>query len=329
MLEILFDAPDRRHRLWERLARLRQSLARHSLRRARRDIRSHYDLGNDFYALWLDRQMSYTCAYFPSPQTSLEEAQLAKFDHICRKLRLRRGERVVEAGCGWGSLALYMARHYGVSVTAFNISREQIQHARERARREGLGEQVEFQADDYRNIRGRYDAFVSVGMLEHVGRSHYRELGDVIDGCLTSSGRGLLHSIGRSRPRAMNPWIERRIFPGSYIPSLREMLLVLEPWNLSMLDVEDLRPHYAKTLEHWLERFEKHAGAIEDRFDASFVRSWRLYLASSIAAFRCGSVQLFQVLFARPDYPAAWTRSHLYQAAPAGERRDAWTAATS
>jgi cyclopropane-fatty-acyl-phospholipid synthase len=271
--------------------------------------------------------MSYTCAYFPTPETTLEEAQLAKYDHVCRKLRLRPGERVVEAGCGWGTFALYMARHYGVSVTAYNISRAQIEWARERARREGLHDRVEFKAEDYRKIRGRYDAFVSVGMLEHVGRAHYQELGKVIAGCLTSRGRGLLHSIGRSRPRAMNPWIERRIFPGAYIPSLREMLLVLEPWGLCMLDVEDLRPHYARTLENWLERFEKHAGAIALRFDASFVRAWRLYLASSIAAFRCGSVQLFQVLFARPDYPAAWTREHLYS--PPEQAGDTWIAATS
>jgi cyclopropane-fatty-acyl-phospholipid synthase len=329
VLEILFDAPDRHNRLRERLVRWRHNVTPRSLRRARRDIRSHYDLGNDFYALWLDRQMSYTCAYFPSREASLEEAQLAKFDHVCRKLRLRPGERVVEAGCGWGSLALHMARQYGVSVTAFNISREQILYARERALREGLGGQVDFIADDYRNIRGKYDAFVSVGMLEHVGRTHYKQLGDVIDGCLTQNGRGVLHSIGRSHPRAMNAWIERRIFPGAYIPSLREMLLVLEPWNLCMLDVEDLRPHYAKTLEHWLERFEKHADAIQERFDARFVRAWRLYLASSIAAFRRGSVQLFQVVFARPDYRAAWTRAHLYPARHPSQRRNAWTAATS
>jgi cyclopropane-fatty-acyl-phospholipid synthase len=331
VLELLFEAPDCRSRLWDDFVRWRQNLlSRHSLRRARRDIRSHYDLGNDFYALWLDRQMSYTCAYFPTAQATLEEAQLAKFDHICRKLQLRPGERVVEAGCGWGSLALYMARHYGVSVTAYNISREQIQHARERARREGLAEQVEFKADDYRKIRGRYDAFVSVGMLEHVGRSQYRELGSLIAGCLSSRGRGLLHSIGRSRPRAMNAWIERRIFPGAYIPSLREMLLVLEPHGLCMLDVEDLRPHYARTLEHWLHRFEKYAAAIERRFDAAFVRTWRLYLASSIAAFHCGSVQLFQILFSRPGYEAAWTRAHLYTAPPPGDGgKQPWTAATS
>jgi cyclopropane-fatty-acyl-phospholipid synthase len=328
VLDLLFAAPDNSSRLWDFLLRWRQRLARHSLRRARRDVRSHYDLGNDFYALWLDRQMAYTCAYFPTPAATLEEAQIAKFDHVCRKLRLRPGERVVEAGCGWGSLALHMARHYGVSVTAYNISREQIQYARARAEREGLADRVEFKAEDYRKMRGRYDAFVSVGMLEHVGRSHYHELGRVIAGCLTSRGRGLLHSIGRSRPRAMNPWIERRIFPGAYIPSLREMLLVLEPCGLSMLDVEDLRPHYARTLEHWLERFEKRADEIERRFDASFVRAWRLYLASSIAAFRCGSVQLFQVVFARRDYPAAWTRDHLYAPRASEQAEEPWIAAT-
>jgi cyclopropane-fatty-acyl-phospholipid synthase len=131
----------------------------------------------------------------------------------------------------------------------------------------------------------------------------------VIDACLTSTGRGLLHSIGRSRPRPMNAWMQKRIFPGAYIPSLREMLLVIEPWSLLPLDVEDLRWHYVKTLEHWLERFEKHADLVARRFDAGFVRAWRLYLASSIAAFGCGSVQLFQLLFARPGYRSAWTRA--------------------
>ena len=312
VLDILFHAPEGRPGLGADLARFRQGFARNSLRRARHNIESHYDLGNDFYALWLDPELVYTCAYFPTQDASLEAAQLAKFEHVCRKLRLRRGERVVEAGCGWGSLALHMARHHGVTVTAFNVSREQIRWARERAHREGLAGQVEFVADDYRNIRGKYDAFVSVGMLEHVGRAHYGALGDVIDACLTSTGRGLLHSIGRSRPRPMNAWIAKRIFPGAYIPSLREMLRVIEPWALCPLDVEDLRWHYVKTLGHWLERFEKHAELVAHRFDASFVRAWRLYLASSIAAFECGSVQLFQLLFARPGFPGAWTRAEWY-----------------
>ena len=150
---------------------------RNSLSGARRNIHHHYDIGNDFYKLWLDERMLYTCAYFPSPSTSLEDAQLAKLDHVCRKLCLRPGEKVVEAGCGWGALALHMAKHYGVTVTAYNISKEQIAFARQRAHAEGLDGQVEFIEDDYRNVRGEFDAFVSVGMLEHVGTDHYQALG--------------------------------------------------------------------------------------------------------------------------------------------------------
>jgi cyclopropane-fatty-acyl-phospholipid synthase len=282
--------------------------------RSRRNIYSHYDLGNDFYRLWLDERLLYTCAYFPSPEVGLEEAQLAKMDHVCRKLALRPGEKVIEAGCGWGSLALHMAEHYGVRVRAFNISREQIAYAREEARRRGLEKQVEFVEDDYRGARDTYDAFVSVGMLEHVGRRHYGLLSRVIDRCLAPHGRGLVHSIGRARAQAMSPWIERTIFPGAYIPALREMMAVFEPRNFAVLDVENLRLHYARTLEHWLERFEKVADQVEARFDAAFVRTWRLYLAGSIAAFRSGSTQLYQIVFSRAGNDAIpWTRAGVYE----------------
>src|SRR5262249_41376116 len=155
------------------------------------------DLGNDFYRLWLDREMVYTCAYFPTPDATLEQAQIAKMDLVCRKLHLEAGDRVIEAGCGWGALALFMARHYGVSVRAFNISSDQIAYARIRARDEGLADRVEFIEDDYRNVRGECDAFVSVGMLEHVGLRDFPTLGGVIDRSLTENGRGLLHFIGR------------------------------------------------------------------------------------------------------------------------------------
>ena len=201
--------------------------------------------------------MVYTCAYFPNQDTSLEEAQEAKFDLVCRKLWLRPGETVVEAGCGWGTLAMYMAEHYGVKVKAFNISHEQIRVAREMAKQKGLSSMVEFVEDDYRNITGRYDAFVSVGMLEHVGREHYPELGQVIQRTIGDQGRGLLHFIGRCRALPFSVWIRKRIFPGAYAPSLRESMEVLEPQRFYVLDVEDLRPHYARTIEHWLGRFEQ------------------------------------------------------------------------
>ena len=269
-----------------------------SLKRSRHNISHHYDLGNDFYQLWLDEQMVYTCAYFPTPDATLEEAQAAKMDHVCRKVWLRPGETVVEAGCGWGSLARHMARHYGVQVQAFNISREQVRYARERAKAEGLEGRVEYVEDDYRNIAGRCDAFVSVGMLEHVGVDHYRELGGVIRRCLKPDGRGLVHSIGRNFPEPTSPWLEKRIFPGSYMPSLRELTGVFEPCGFSVLDVENLRLHYAKTLDHWLRRFEASADAIERCSTQRLVRAYRLYLAASMASFTAGGMQLFQVAFA-------------------------------
>jgi cyclopropane-fatty-acyl-phospholipid synthase len=284
-----------------------------SLRGSRDNIHHHYDIGNEFYKLWLDEQLVYTCAYFPTPAASLEEAQIAKMDHVCRKVQLKPGERVIEAGCGWGALGLHMARHYGVRVRAFNISHEQIVYARERARAAGLETQVEYIEDDYRNISGECDAFVSVGMLEHVGLEHYQQLGRIIHRCLKPGGLGLVHSIGKCRQSPMNPWMETRIFPGSYLPALREMMNVFEPCGFSVLDVENLRLHYAKTLEHWLERFEKAAERVEAMFDEQFVRTWRLYLAGSLAGFTTGSIQLFQVVFAHAANNAIpWTRAHVY-----------------
>lgn len=279
-------------------------------RAAKENVHRHYDLGNDFYRLWLDREMVYTCAYFPTPAATLEEAQTAKMDLVCRKLQLRPGERVVEAGCGWGSLALFMAKRYGVTVRAFNISAEQIAYARDRATEDRLTDRVEFIEDDYRNVRGVYDVFVSVGMLEHVGKSDYPTLGRVIGRSLLQDGRGLLHFIGRNQSAPLNPWIRKRIFPGAYAPTLGEVFEhVLEPQAFSVLDVENLRLHYAKTLEHWRQRFHDAAGQVATMFDETFVRAWQLYLAGSQASFTTGSLQLFQVLFARDNNNRLpWTR---------------------
>ncbi len=280
---------------------------------SRENIHHHYDIGNDFYSLWLGSTMAYTCAYYPTEEAKLDEAQVAKFDHVCRKLRLRAGETVVEAGFGWGGLGMHMARHYGVKVRAFNISREQVAYAREKAKREGLDSRVEFIQDDYRNITGRYDAFVSVGMLEHVGVENYPELGRVASNSLSSNGRGLIHSIGRNRPAPLHPWITRRIFPGAYPPSLGEMMQIFEPWQLSVLDVENIRLHYAKTLHHWLGLYEKNVDRVRHMFDDKFVRMWRLYLAGSIAGFTTGTLQLFQVVFApRDNNNIPLTRAHLH-----------------
>ena len=299
-------------RLSKQAAYKQNQPATNSVSGSRHNIHHHYDIDSRFYKLWLDQKMVYTCAYFPVPTASLEEAQVAKMDLVCRKLRLKAGQKVVEAGCGWGALARYMAQHYGVRVRAFNISSEQIAYAREQAEAEGLTGQVEYIEDDYRNITGKCDAFASVGMLEHVGPDNYRELGKVIDRCLTVQGLGLIHTIGQNVSEPMCPWLLKRIFPGGYPPTLREMMEIFEPWGFTVLDVENLRLHYAKTLEHWLERFECNVELVKEMFDDSFVRTWRLYLCGSIANFSVGDLQLFQVVFSRDSNNLVpWTRSHL------------------
>ena len=287
-----------------------------TLRGSRENIHHHYNIGNPFYELWLDREaMQYTCAYFPNPAMTIEQAQAAKLHHVARKLQLKPGQTVVEAGCGWGGLARFFAKHYGVKVKAYNISHQQVIYAQDKAKQQGLSDLVEYVEDDYRNITGTYDVFVSVGMLEHVGTPQYEVMGDVVRRSLRNNGFGLIHSIGRNRPGLMNAWIEKRIFPGAYPPSLKEMMDIFEPNGLSVLDVENIRLHYARTLEHWLARFNQHEVTIRDMFDENFVRAWRLYLAGSIAAFTTGELQLFQVVFSpesNNDLP--WSRSYMYPA---------------
>jgi cyclopropane-fatty-acyl-phospholipid synthase len=315
-LLVLLDAAGRYLRKHASTAKASRRGSRPGLADSRHNIHHHYDIGNDFYRLWLDRDaLQYTCAYYADKAMTLEQAQQAKMHHVCRKLQLQAGELVAEAGGGWGGFALFMARHYGVKVRSFNISRQQTAHAREWARHEGLDQRVEFVEDDFRNIAGRYDVFVSIGMLEHVGRGNYAQLGRLVGRVLGPAGRGLIHSIGRDRPQALNAWIDRRIFPGAYPPALGEMMDIFEPNGLSVLDVENLRLHYAHTLQHWLERYEQNIDAVKSMFDENFARAWRLYLAGSMMAFVQGDLQLFQVLFGRSGANnIPWTREHLYTA---------------
>ncbi len=281
---------------------------------AKNHIHRHYDLGNDFYRLWLDQEMAYTCAYFSEPTLDLAGAQRAKFDHVAHKLRLKPGDRVVEAGCGWGGLALHLAREYGVSVTAYNISREQVAFARERAKSAGLEDRVVIVEDDWRSVDGQFDAFVSVGMLEHVGPENFRELGSVIHRSLKPRGLALLHTIGRNLATPVDRWTEKRIFPGGCPPSLRQMMDIFETHDFSILDVENLRQHYARTLECWRDNFEMQTATVERMFDANFVRMWRLYLSASIANFSTGWMQLFQVVFTHgQNNDVPWTRADLYE----------------
>lgn len=268
-----------------------------SLSGARRNIAHHYDLGNDFYTLWLDPQLQYTCAYFTNPQQSLADAQRSKMDLVCRKLRLQPGQSLLETGCGWGGFAIHAARHYGVTVKAYNISAEQIVYARRLAEVHGVSDRVDFIEDDYRNARGHFDAFASIGMLEHVGRDHYQHLCQVIGRTLKPGGRGLLHFIGKNAPRPLSSWLTTYIFPGAYAPALQELLPIMGQLGLVTTDVHNLRLHYKRTLEHWLAQFEQRLPVVRQTFDERFIRMWRFYLCGSIAAFHSGSVQLYQVLF--------------------------------
>jgi len=289
-----------------------------SQNRSQHNVHHHYDLGNDFYRRWLDERMVYTCAYFEEPSATLAEAQVAKLEHVCRKLDLQPGQVVIEAGCGWGALALYMAEHYGVRVVAYNLSSEQVGYAREQAVARGLDDRVSFVQEDFRMIDTRCDAFVSIGMLEHVGLANYGRLGALVQRCLKPGGIGLIHSIGRSHSAIADPWITKYIFPGGYIPSLGEMMRVFEPYRFSVLDIENLRPHYARTCALWLENFEAQAECIGEIYGEKFVRMWRLYLAGSSAGFESGTLQLFQVLFTKyGNNEVPWTRKYQYLPASA------------
>jgi cyclopropane-fatty-acyl-phospholipid synthase len=300
-----------------RLRSILHAMRRNSLARSQYNVHRHYDLGNEFYKLWLDERMVYTCAYFDRPDATLAEAQLAKLDHVCRKLKLRPGQKVIEAGCGWGALALHMAEHYAVNVVAYNNSHEQIAFARDWAATRKLEDRVTFVEDDYRTIDQRCDAFVSIGMLEHVGLANFKALGALIKRCLKPDGLGLVHSIGRSHPQPPDAWILKHIFPGGHIPSLGEMAAVFEPQKFSILDVENLRLHYARTCAMWLENFEAVADEVKEMYSEEFVRQWRLYLAGASAGFQTGTLQLYQVLFAPyGNDKVPWTRDYQYAGEP-------------
>ena len=298
------------------------ALRRNSPDRSLHNVHHHYDLGNDFYKLWLDERLVYTCAYYDTPAATLADAQVAKLDHVCRKLKLRPGQKVIEAGCGWGALAIHMAEHYGVEVIAYNNSKEQVAFARETAAARKLDGRVTFVEDDYRQVDTHCDAFVSIGMLEHVGLAHFRPLGALIKRCLKPDGLGLIHSIGRSFPNRTDPWIVKHIFPGGHIPSLSEMMSVFEPQKFSIIDVENLRPHYARTCATWLQNFDAVADEVAETYDEEFVRMWRLYLAGSSAGFQSGTLQLYQVVFTpNGNNKVPWTREYQYLEEVGGESK--------
>ena len=286
--------------------------------RSRRNVVHHYDLTPAIYELFLDKDRQYSCAYFQNEDIPLEVAQANKKAHIARKLLITSGMRVLDIGCGWGGLALTLARDHGAEVTGITLSQEQLTIARERAKAEGLENQVSFEMTDYRAVRGQFDRIVSVGMFEHVGVPNYATFFDVVRDRLAEDGVALVHTIGRTaKPSATNPWIAKYIFPGGYIPSLSEVASAIEGSGLRIGDIECLRLHYAMTLRRWFDRFSSKADMAADLRDERFVRMWRYYLAASEQTFRHGPQDVFQFQLCRRADAVPITRDYLYVSRPA------------
>jgi cyclopropane-fatty-acyl-phospholipid synthase len=280
--------------------------------KARENVAHHYDLSREMYALFLDVDQQYSCAYFESESDTLEQAQLQKKQHIAAKLRLQPGQRILDIGCGWGGMALELAQMEDVEVVGVTLSTEQHQVATQRARDLGLSHRVRFELRDYRDLHEPFDRIVSVGMFEHVGVKHYDEFFGQIKHLLTEDGVMLLHSIGRmSPPGTTGPWIRKYIFPGGYTPSMSEVFAATERQRLWVTDVEILRLHYAETLRHWAQRFQANRARVAQLYDERFCRMWEFYLACAEMVFRHGSGMVFQMQLTRDRHAVPQTRDYM------------------
>ncbi len=299
---------------WPALRRLRALLGeRNTPLRAQHNAAHHYNVDYQVYRRFLDADLHYSCAYFAEPGMSLEAAQQAKCRLIARKLDLKPGATVLDIGCGWGSLAMYLAEHHDVCVTGITLSQSQLDVARQRAQARGLDGRVQFRLEDYRRTSGSFDAIVSVGMFEHVGRPQYRTFFSRIARLLQRDGTALLHTIGRSTsPGFGNPWIGKYIFPGGYIPAASEMLPAIESSRLVLCDLEVWRRHYALTLAEWQRRFEAASADLPPQFDERFRRMWNFYLLASEASFVHGDLVVFQIQMAHRNDRLPLTRDYLY-----------------
>jgi cyclopropane-fatty-acyl-phospholipid synthase len=262
------------------------------------DVQHHYDLGNDFYRLWLDKSLTYSCAYFRKSADSLETAQRQKVDHVLRKLSIKKGMRLLDIGSGWGELIIRAAKRYGARSHGITLSKEQYRATRKRIAEEKLTGQVTVELKHYEDLKGfdRFDRIVSVGMYEHVGKGNHAKYVATVDRLLRTGGVSLLHTITQFRDRDMNTWIDKYIFPGGYLPTLESAVTELAAKDFRTVDVESLRRHYARTLDEWSKRFERHLPEITNMYDERFVRMWRLYLRGSYAGFAYGNLDIVQIL---------------------------------
>jgi cyclopropane-fatty-acyl-phospholipid synthase len=312
--------------------RVRRLLLRNNPRRARRNVAHHYDLKDELYDLFLDADKQYSCAYFTDPGNSLEQAQRDKKAHIAAKLALQPGQRVLDIGCGWGGMALFLHEVAGVDVLGITLSEHQLKIARERAAAAGVSDHVKFELVDYRSLDDTFDRIVSVGMFEHVGAAHYDEFFAKCRELLKPDGVMLLHTIGKlgEVSKGPDPFTDKYIFPGYHLPSLSQMMSASEKTRLIASDVENLRLHYAYTLRHWLERATANRATIEAMYDARFFRMWEFYLCGGIVMFESGAACNYQVQYIRErsalpitrDYMAAAEARYRARSTPAGTRPD-------
>ena len=284
-------------------------------RQSRRNVAHHYDIGNDFYRLWMEADMQYSCGYFTDPGNSLEQAQLDKKAHLASKLHLKPGQRVLDIGCGWGGLALYLNRVADVDVLGVTLSTEQIELARERAAAAGVSDRVKFELMDYRDVTGSFDRIVSVGMFEHVGPPFYRTFFRKCRELLEPDGVMVLHTMGRmGKPGTTDRFIQKYIWPGGYIPALSEIVSASEPAKLIMADCEALRLHYPPTVKHWYERFKAVREEVIDRYDERFYRLWLFYLAAGLSMFSDGGMTVYQLQYLRRRDATPITRDYMFEA---------------
>jgi cyclopropane-fatty-acyl-phospholipid synthase len=288
---------------------------RNDVRKSRKNVAHHYDIGNELYALFLDDDLQYSCAYFTDPKNSLEQAQADKKAHIAAKLDLKAGQRVLDIGCGWGGTALYLHRVAGVDVLGITLSEEQLKVARQRAKDAGVSDHVKFELIDYRLLEDRFERIVSVGMFEHVGAAHYDEFYAKCRELLTDDGVMLLHTIGKlGGAGTPDPFTDKWVFPGYHLPSLSQMCASSEKVKMIVSDVETLRLHYAYTLRHWLERATKARAEIVKMYDERFFRMWEFYLAGGIVMFESGAACNFQVQYVRNRRALPITRDYMADA---------------
>ena len=310
------DSGGRRKALNKRKTKLLRLFRRNDLKRARRNVAHHYDLKDELYELFLDDDKQYSCAYFTDPGNSLDQAQADKKAHIAAKLALEPGMRVLDIGCGWGGMALYLNRVAGVDVLGVTLSERQLKIARERAAAAGVSDRVKFELIDYRKLEDQFDRIVSVGMFEHVGAAHYDEFFDKCRELLKPTGVMLLHTIGKlgEVSKGPDPFTDKYIFPGYHLPSLSQMTAASEKVRLIASDVENLRLHYAYTLRHWLQRATARRAEIEAMYDARFFRMWEYYLAGGIVMFETGAACNYQVQYVRDRRALPITRDYMLEA---------------